>query len=92
MWGCTITYSDELEFFQMWDNIQLEHVKVGLPCNGLCIKEKWVSHLLMHTLFQLRDNLTKTAHFYQFLLKHKKFVILEHTLVDILYNEEFFIW
>jgi uncharacterized protein YjfI (DUF2170 family) len=51
-----------------------------------------VSHLLMHTLFQLRDNLTKTAHFYQFLLKHKKFVKLEHTLVDILYNEEFCIW
>lgn len=76
----------------MWDNIQLEHIKVGPPCNGLCIKEKWVSHLLMHTLFQLRDNLTKTAHFYQFLLKHKKFVKLEHTLVDILYNEEFCIW
>jgi len=77
-------YNDEwLYFFQKWDNIQLEHVRVGPPCNGICIKEKLVSHLI-HTLFQLRNNLKKTAHFYQFLLNHKKFVKLEHTFMDIL--------
>jgi hypothetical protein len=46
----------------------------------------------MHTLFQLRKNLKKSAHFYLLWLSHKKFVKLEHTWVNILYNEEFCIW